>query len=379
MLKGPRCGAQSPQPLAQCLAWSGCLRTRSCAAAKHNDWHISHAGRRIARGHHHGRLYLRNSPTGLVITDADNAVTETLRITYTAVVRNIFGNVNAATLTNRANGTYGTSNTLAQVSAANITVVEQNVSQSKASSPTTGDVGDTITYTIVVTNASGRAQAYDVVITDVFPSKFIFNADSFVSTPDSTVISTSVGLTATFAVITPGATARITVTGILSVAVIPSEVITNFTGAAGTSLPGLAATSRSTYDTINSTERISNSSNNTYLTSANSPETINAPAIAKTLVNSATSQLRERDAARQRQRWRGHMADRRCANQHGRNDHVDCAREQRARANARSHRQCSDAWREHRHNRHRFGSGCTGHRFDPAERSRSGCRADGCA
>ena len=222
----------------------------------------------------------------LTNSDTNNAVTETVRITYTAVVRNIAGNVNAATLTNRASGSYGASNTLAQVSAANITVVEQDLTQSKANSPVTGDAGDTITYTIVVTNASGRAPAYDVVITDVFLSKFAYNAGSFVSTPDSSVISTSASLTATFAVITPGVTARITVTGILNVAVIPNEVITNTTGVSGTSMPGLAGSNRSTYDPPNTAERTLNSSNSAYAAAAGSPATISAPAIAKTLIDS---------------------------------------------------------------------------------------------
>ena len=223
----------------------------------------------------------------IVNSSTDNSVTETVAIQYVAVVRDIAANVNASTVINRINATYGATATVS-VLAANgpaVSVVEPSLTQSKSNTPGAGDAGDTITYTIVITNASGRAPAYNVVVSDVFPSKLVFTPGSVQATPEFDVVSSTAMLTATFAVIQPGATARITVTGVLSESVNPTELIINNTNARGTSLPDLDATPRSSYDITNTVERGANSSNSAYVTSAASNASVHAMTLAKSLIS----------------------------------------------------------------------------------------------
>ena len=100
----------------------------------------------------------------LTNSDRNNDVDDTIAIEFNALVTNISGNSNGTTRTNTATVSYEAGS--ASGTAA-VTITEPNITITKAVSPTSNvQAGDTLTYTVTVKNAAGRADAFDLVLND---------------------------------------------------------------------------------------------------------------------------------------------------------------------------------------------------------------------
>ena len=119
----------------------------------------------------------------LTNSDSNNAVPETITITYQAVVLNVINNQSGQTLNNSAVLSVGGPSpyTRAPISAANVTLIEPALTTTKtvsvnggpfAASITGGDAGDPVSYRIVLQHAAGsQADAYDVTLSDIIPAQ----------------------------------------------------------------------------------------------------------------------------------------------------------------------------------------------------------------
>ena len=189
--------------------------------------------------------------------NTDNAVPEKIELVYRAVVLNqqvIQGGMkrsNSATLSYKD----GTADVSSTKRAPSVTIIEPQVKVAKAavfttgggSGTTTGEAGNSVSYTITISNPAGAqastADAYDLTFSDVLPAA-ILNARlaSVTGVSDSLfeivggALRTKAGVTFDLAVnATP---IVLTVTGTLAQSVVPGEVITNTATAEWTSLDG---------------------------------------------------------------------------------------------------------------------------------------------
>ena len=103
-------------------------------------------------------------------TNTNNAITETITVIYTVIVSDVGSNSNGGQRNNRARFTY--SGDFIQDRAPNVTIREPSLTINKTVSPISADAGDTVTYTVVVSNA-GTSPAFDVLINDNLSSAFL--------------------------------------------------------------------------------------------------------------------------------------------------------------------------------------------------------------
>lgn len=110
-------------------------------------------------------------------TDRANTVDETITVEYVAVVLNVAGNQGGIVLDNEARFYQRPAATDIQLGAAQnaptVTVIEPTVTVAKAFTnpvpPATGDAGNPFTFTITLTNSSGR-DAFEVTLDDTIPA-----------------------------------------------------------------------------------------------------------------------------------------------------------------------------------------------------------------
>jgi uncharacterized repeat protein (TIGR01451 family)/fimbrial isopeptide formation D2 family protein len=183
------------------------------------------------------------------ITNINNsAASEEIVITYQVVVADT-GNPrggnrnNSAVLSfTRGNPPGGTA-TLAAVSATNVTIVEPTLTVDKTASPTTGDAGDEITFTLVVAHsAASNEDAFDVVLTDVIPTGLTYVPGSLVNVSGVAATLNDSGaptLTASWSALTesPDQTSTIRFRATINSNVAGGAVITNTASLAYDSLP----------------------------------------------------------------------------------------------------------------------------------------------
>jgi uncharacterized repeat protein (TIGR01451 family)/fimbrial isopeptide formation D2 family protein len=107
----------------------------------------------------------------LTNTDLDDATDHEISITYTVSVLNVASNQRNTGRNNAVTSSVGGSD-----SAPNVTIAEPNPQVDKTVSPTEGDAGDQVSYTLVVTNpcttppaATTCTTAFDVQLTDLIP------------------------------------------------------------------------------------------------------------------------------------------------------------------------------------------------------------------
>ncbi|MBL8776714.1 MAG: DUF11 domain-containing protein [Acidimicrobiales bacterium] len=110
-------------------------------------------------------------------TDTDNATTEEITLTYTAVVANTARNQNNGTRANSVVTSFGGS---AAAPAARIR--EPNVQVDKTVAPSVADAGDTVTFTMVVDNTTGTSDAFEVNLADTIPAGFTYVPGTFTHT-----------------------------------------------------------------------------------------------------------------------------------------------------------------------------------------------------
>lgn len=110
-------------------------------------------------------------PFGTIVnTDTDTSTLETIVIDTTyRVIKNATAGTNYA---NNATMTY--SSTSLPGGAVNVNVRKPTLTLTKVASPTTGQYGTTITYTVTLNNTSTTAHAYDIALRDIFPSRLSY-------------------------------------------------------------------------------------------------------------------------------------------------------------------------------------------------------------
>jgi fimbrial isopeptide formation D2 family protein/uncharacterized repeat protein (TIGR01451 family) len=128
-----------------------------------------------------------------------------------------------------------------------VRVAEPSVSVTKNASPTTGDAGDVISFTLVAANAGGAnsSPAHETSLVDTLPPGLVNLRNVNISanaactglvTSDNTVGDT---LDLLFSVLQPGCAVTVTFDADLTAAVAPGSVITNTANSVWTSLPGV--------------------------------------------------------------------------------------------------------------------------------------------
>jgi fimbrial isopeptide formation D2 family protein/uncharacterized repeat protein (TIGR01451 family) len=249
----------------------------------------------------------------LTNTDTTNGNTETITIVYTAVVTNVATNTNNTQINNTAAVLFNNGPSI--FATAPITVVEPRVDTAKTftllrpdnSVPTQPQAGDSITYTVTLTSATGRPTAFDVTLSDLLPT----NDVDFGATPTITYVSGPGAYTAAnFQIVTgPGGTLTLqTVSPLASLAagqaivlrlsagtfrasVNPNQLVRNDAITRWTSLQGTPGV-QSQYNAV-AIERTGNTTDaggaaNTYATTGRADVQVLTPAPVKSIV--ATSE-----------------------------------------------------------------------------------------
>ncbi len=188
-------------------------------------------------------------------------------------------------------------------SAPNVTVTEPTITVSKTASPDTGDAGDTISFTIVVSASTGTnyGTAYDVTMSDTLPSGYTYVPGS-VSTSSGVVPTTgptySAGtITAGWASLAPGDTTTFTYSAVLDTTVIPDQVITNSAAVTYTSLPGtplqISTVNNYSFERTGDSTLMGSTSGsfpqNDYLANASESVTVNPSEMGKVLTATSES------------------------------------------------------------------------------------------
>ncbi|MCX7423464.1 MAG: protein kinase [Planctomycetia bacterium] len=181
------------------------------------------------------------------ITNANtnNNQPETLTFFVNAVVLNVPGNQDGTQLVNQANVAWD-DHVLPPISAAPVTVIEPLLTVDKSYKPDKElDAGDTVTFTITVSNLSpSSTDAYDVDLTDVLPAGFTYvGLPTFTGTAPAPSPFTEVGgvITAHWNVIPFGTSSTFTFQATLDRDVVPCQELTNTASTTWSSLPGTLA------------------------------------------------------------------------------------------------------------------------------------------
>lgn len=183
-------------------------------------------------------------------SNSDNAVTETLTVTYRVVVLNTTGNNRGNTRNNTAAFSWNTGSVIDN--APNATIVEPTLLLDKSVTPATGDGGDVVTFTLTVQHAAGsNAPAFDLVLSDALPTGMTLVPGSWQHVSGIAATPTVSGdtLTATVPLLDVGETSTLEFAAQLGAGVQPDSTITNTAVLRWTSLPGDESTPRSPYDT----------------------------------------------------------------------------------------------------------------------------------
>lgn len=233
--------------------------------------------------------------------NTNNAVPDTVTVTYRAVVLNSAGNNRGDQRNNAARWRWSILAADQEVNAAapNVTILEPTLRIDKTASPTTGDQGDTITFTLVVSHSgASNTNAFDITLSDVIPAGLTYVGGSLLNTAGvvPSALAASAGtISATWSSLTksPAQTSTLQFRATVDLGVIDGSVLTNRANIAWTSLPGNVTTAQSAYNTL-SVERTGSTSDpggtaNDYRASDPATVTINSPSLLKTLTDPAVA------------------------------------------------------------------------------------------
>ncbi len=228
---------------------------------------------------------------------------ETLVITYQAAVTNIASNQSGTLLNNAAeflmdeDGAGGNDPvSLGTDAADDVTVVEPAITLNKVASPSSTDAGNTVTYTVTVTNgnAATDTDAYELEWTDTLPSGMTYVPNSLATgtcaaAPDSLDDSAAPTLTASWSTFPKNTSCEITFDATVDYSVNPGETLTNTANAEWTSMPGDVTDVAGTYSTDDD-ERTGDDGIgglNDYVDSDSADVNITQPAVEKYLVDTS--------------------------------------------------------------------------------------------
>ncbi len=170
---------------------------------------------------------------------------------------------------------------------------------SKSASPTTGDAGDVITFSLTVSKGSGvtNPDAFDVVLTDTVPAGMTLVPGSFATgtcttTPPSLTESAPT-LTAVWNTFASGSSCTLTYQATLDAGVQPNQALTNTARVAWTSLPGDVTSPQSPYNLL-SCERTGDTTGcggtaNTYATTSQATVTVFALTLDKIITSTSVN------------------------------------------------------------------------------------------
>jgi uncharacterized repeat protein (TIGR01451 family)/fimbrial isopeptide formation D2 family protein len=171
----------------------------------------------------------------------NDGVAETLQINYRAVVLNAATNVRGHTMTNSATLTWD-GGALGPVSADSVRVAEPWITLTKTPSSGTADAGDTITYTVTVTNdGTDDSDAYGVAWSDTIPAGMAYVPTTLkVDSGDAATSLTITGgaIAATWDDLPAGHSTTIKYSVIVGDDAVPDHVFHNAEAVAWSSLPG---------------------------------------------------------------------------------------------------------------------------------------------
>jgi fimbrial isopeptide formation D2 family protein/uncharacterized repeat protein (TIGR01451 family) len=188
----------------------------------------------------------------LTNSDRNNSVDDTVAVEFNALVTNTSGNINGKKLKNTATANYtGGSGSGSET----VYVVEPRISITKAVSPTSNvQAGDTLTYTVTVSNADGHADAFDLVLNDALgnlgnnfnlqsvtlPSTLPLGTSSVINNSITSKPSAADGDRIDLKIdrLNYGQSFSFTYTGVVLTAVQPGTTLTNTANVTYTGLPG---------------------------------------------------------------------------------------------------------------------------------------------
>ncbi len=244
-----------------------------------------------------GQLVTFNLGT-LTDSNTDNAAPDTVQITYRAVVLNVAGNTGGRLLHNSAVASW-TGGSLDPVSAADLKVVEPSLAVAKSADPATGDAGDTIVFTITVSNPiiANGADAHDVSFADAAPAGMSYVGSTFAQTGGTATVTSSSdaggNLTASWDSFAQGATATFQFSATIDADVVPGTVFTNTASVAWSGVLGDFTAAQSTYNAV-STERTGDTGDpggnlNNYRASASADVDVPVATVQKSVVDTNQS------------------------------------------------------------------------------------------
>jgi len=185
------------------------------------------------------------------VTNADDdGDDEFLLVEFNALVANNGANNTANNRNNTFTAFSGAANLNGNSNTVQVRVAEPSVAVSKNASPTTGDAGDVIGFTLVAQNAGGAnsSPAYETTLIDTLPTGLANLRNVNISANAACVGLTTSDNTAgdtldlLFSVLAPGCAVTVTFDADLTAAVAPGSVITNTATSTWTSLPGVGGT-----------------------------------------------------------------------------------------------------------------------------------------
>ncbi len=170
----------------------------------------------------------------------DNAIPQTITVTYTVLVDDVAAIISGVNRNNRAD--FNTDTTTVRDSAPNRTVTEPNLVVNKTTVPTTADAGDTISYNIVVSN-TGNSPAFDVDLEDLLADANLSLVAGTVITTQGTVTTGNTGGDTTVVIdigtINNGSAVTVTFDAVLGNSVVSGETVDNTATVTNySSLPG---------------------------------------------------------------------------------------------------------------------------------------------
>ncbi|MCU0511413.1 MAG: PKD domain-containing protein, partial [Anaerolineae bacterium] len=248
-----------------------------------------------ASGGQPGRLITWN--LGEVVTGSSTgAGAATITIVYRAVILNLTAIDRGDRLINTARLEWddvdGDGNDVVPDTHPTTTVIEPTLRVSKTAAPATGDAGDTITYTLVISHApASDATAHDITLSDIIPAGATYVAGSVVHTDGvvpATLAESGGTVSATWGSLTTAQTSTFTYQVTLNSDVQPQQRIINTVNIAWTSLAGSPT---NTAFNPNGVERTGNTANpgqrHDYRASSTATVTVNAPALAKSIIGTS--------------------------------------------------------------------------------------------
>lgn len=203
------------------------------------------------------------------ISNPPAAGVETVEVEVVAQVVNLPANVNGDQLTNTASVNYGAG--LSGTATADLDLVEPQLSVVKTGSISSGDAGDTVTFTVNIAHTgASNADAFDALLSDTLPPELVFVAGSASCTgtagAPTSINFTSPTLSIAYDEINLGESATCTYDATLAQSVEPGQTVTNTASLGWDSLAGTDPEQRN------------------YSTSESHAITVSAPGVDKTIV-----------------------------------------------------------------------------------------------